>query len=146
MSVCLSDDKTQWLVLVGAREAIVVPLIVPPIGSVGGILGSLICIHPCVCLGLRQERECLRSSMYHLTLVDGEEHIISPSSSVAAAAYYLSLREDLSNVMCTVIDQRGECPSFVAVDVVVSFLCRLRVGLDWIGWCSLSSLSSNPCM
>lgn len=33
MSVCLSDDKTQWLVLVGAREA----LIVPSIGSVGVI-------------------------------------------------------------------------------------------------------------
>ena len=40
------------------------------------------------------------------------------------------MREDLSNVMCTVIDQRGECPSFVAVDVVVSFLCQLRAGLD----------------
>ena len=140
MSVCLSDDKTQWLVLVGAREAIVVPLIVPPIGSVGGILGSLICIHPCVCLGLRQERECLRSSMYHLTLVDGEEHIISPSSSVAAAC--LSLREDVSNVMCTVIDRSINGESFVAVDVVVSFLCQLRVGLDWMVLSQLTLVQS----
>jgi hypothetical protein len=46
-------------------------------------------------------------------LVDGEEHIISPSSSavckqlLAAAYHHLSIRKLPSNVVCTAIDQRG---------------------------------------